>query len=256
LLVAVPVYNESRYVERVLGQIRGIHPDLLVVDDGSSDGTSQILQRMAAAGQIEWIRHPVNRGYGQSIIDAFKYAAAREYDWVITMDCDEQHEPQMIPAFAREIQSDRWDIISGSRYLERRPDDDRPPGDRRRINAAITQKLNATLGLELTDAFCGFKAHRVSAMRRLSLDEPGYAFPLQFWPQAAKAGLRITEIPVRLIYNDPGRNFGGILDDADRRLRHYLSVLAAEMNRPAPPPVDEASSEACELATGCCCKHD
>ena len=62
------------------------------------------------------------------------------------------------------------------------------------------------------DSFCGFKAHRVSAMRRLRLTEPGYAFPLQLWPQVAVAKLRVTEIPVRLIYNDPNRHFGGSLD--------------------------------------------
>lgn len=250
LLIAIPVHNERKYVERVLTKVRRFHPEILVVDDGSTDGTADVLQRLAVRREIQLVRHPVNRGYGQSVIDAFRYADAHRYDWVITMDCDEQHEPETIPAFVREIQADRSDIVSGSRYMESREDDDLPPGDRRHINAIITRKLNELLGLELTDAFCGFKAHRVAAMRRLRLDEPGYAFPLQFWPQAAKEQLRITEIPVRLIYNDPSRHFGGLLDDAEIRLRHYLDVLAAEMDRSLPA---EEPAETGKAVMGTCC---
>ena len=82
--------------------------------------------------------------------------------------------------------------------------------------------------MKLTDSFCGFKAHRVAAVRRLRLDEPGYAFPLQFWVQCARAGLRIKEIPVRRIYLDTRREFGGTLDDPAARLQHYLEVLLRE----------------------------
>jgi len=252
ILIAIPVHNELKYVEHVLQKIRGYHPEILVVDDGSTDGTGEILQRLAKRGKIQLVRHPVNRGYGQSIIDAFRFTDAHGYDWIITMDCDEQHEPEMIPAFIDEIRSDRWDLISGSRYLHPRQDDDLPPGDRRKINGIITDKLNEMLHLGLTDAFCGFKAHRVSAMQQLRLDEPGYAFPLQFWPQVAKAHLRVAEIPVRLIYNDPGRHFGGLLDDADIRLQHYLEVLKAEMDRPAPMRVEDAAEAAAIEPAGCC----
>ena len=253
LLIAIPVHNERKYVERVLGKVRRFHPEILVVDDGSTDGTGDVLQRLAGRGSSRLVRHAVNRGYGQSVIDAFKYADAHGYDWVITMDCDEQHEPETIPAFVREIDTGRWDVISGSRYMQPRKDDDLPPGDRRQINAVITRTVNELLGLQLTDAFCGFKAHRVAAMRKLSLDEPGYAFPLQFWPQVSKAHLRVTEIPVRLIYNDPGRHFGGLLDDAEIRLRHYMDVLDREMARPL-PSVPAAEARADEQPTPCCAR--
>ncbi len=230
LLIAIPVYNERKYVGRVLDRIRAFHPDLLLIDDGSTDGTSEYLAERAAAGDLTVIRHDINRGYGQSLIDAFAFADAEGYDWVVTMDCDEQHEPEMIPEFKRQIETDQWDIISGSRYLRPRGDDDLPPGDRRTINAHLTGLLNELLSLNITDAFCGYKAHRVSAMRRLHLDVPGYAFPMQLWPQVWHAGLRLTEIPVRLIYNDPTRHFGGKLDDAGNRLRHYLEVLQTELS--------------------------
>lgn len=233
LLIAVPVYNERKYVGRVLDRIKSFHPDVLVVDDGSTDGTSDVLADRARTGDVHLIRHASNNGYGQSLIDAFAYADAHGFDWVITMDCDEQHEPERIPEFIRQIQSDRWDLISGSRYLQPTCEDDLPPGDRRTINTQITAILNELLHLGITDAFCGYKAHRVAAMRRLKLDVPGYAFPMQLWPQAWAAGLRITEVPVRLIYNDPTRHFGGTLDDADNRLRHYLTVLNEELERVA-----------------------
>jgi len=229
LLIAIPVHNERKYVEQVLQKVRSYHDDVLVVDDGSTDGTSAILARVAQSGQIHLIRHRSNQGYGQSLIDAFAFADRQGYDWVITMDCDEQHEPEMIPRFRELIESDRYDLISGSRYLSPRSSDDLPPADRRSINTRITAMLNRLFGWQITDAFCGFKAHRVAAMRRIRLTETGYAFPLQLWPQVWSAALRVTELPVRLIYNDATRTFGGNLDDADRRLRHYLSVLSAEL---------------------------
>lgn len=228
LLIAIPVYNELKYVDTVLAKVRRFHDQILVIDDGSTDGTAELL---AARSDIHLIRHPINRGYGQSLIDAFAFADRHGYDWVITMDCDEQHEPEMIPHFIREVRKDCCDIISGSRYLKPNKEDDLPPGDRRTINATITTTLNDLFGWRLTDSFCGFKAHRVSAMKRLTLTETGYAFPLQFWPQAWAANLRIKEIPVRLIYNDPTRHFGGLLDDAAVRLQHYTDVLNAELIR-------------------------
>jgi dolichol-phosphate mannosyltransferase len=247
LLVAIPVYNEIKYVQHVLAKVRRFHDQILVIDDGSTDGTAELLRTVEDAGQIHLLQHGTNRGYGQSIIDSFNYAAHHGFDWVITMDCDEQHEPEMIPAFIEQIKTDQWDIISGSRYMEARPDNDLPPGDRRTINTTITSTLNEMFGFGITDAFCGFKAHRVSAMIPLQLDEAGYAFPLQLWPRVARAGLRLTELPVRLIYNDPNRHFGGDLDDAQKRLQHYLDVLKREVDRPA--MVERECAEA-----SCCCK--
>ena len=254
LLIAIPVFNEQKYLGRVLDKVRQFHPDVLVVDDGSTDDTPKIL---AARDDVSVIRHPTNLGYGQSLIDAFCYAGRQRYDWVITMDCDEQHEPEKIPEFVRHIESDRWDVISGSRYL--RPDntDDLPPEDRRSINAKLTRLLNDLFKLDITDAFCGYKAHRVSAMAKLTLTETGYAFPMQFWPQVWHHRLRLAELPVRLIYNDPTRHFGGKLDDASERLRHYLDVLDTEMKRvtqsetPSDGRAKAAAGESCRAE--CCC---
>jgi len=226
-LIAIPVYNEEKYVCRVLAHVLEYADDVLVIDDGSSDKTTTLLPKFP----VDVIRHAVNRGYGRSMRDAFDWARLNKYDWVVTMDCDEQHEPAAIPEFVRAARENRWDIISGSRYMRRDDAIDSPPPDRRNINRLITDEVNQRLDLRLTDSFCGFKAYRVEALKRLRLSENGYAFPMQFWVQAAAAGLRITETPVKLIYNDPNRTFGGPLNDADTRLRLYRQVLHCELER-------------------------
>ncbi len=227
-LIAVPVYNEQRYVLRVLDAILEHAPpprQVLVIDDGSTDATPTLL----AQHPVEVIRHSKNRGYGRSMQDAFRWAAVDGFDWIITMDCDEQHEPAAIPRFVEAAAAGDADVVSGSRYMVDEAEADRPPPDRRAINAQITAELNDRLGLRLTDSFCGFKAYRVAALKELRLDVDGYAFPMQFWVQAVAAGLRIREIPVKLIYNDLNRSFGGPLDDAQIRLNHYRCVLHREL---------------------------
>jgi len=226
-LVAVPVYNEQRHINRVLSRILQYAPDVLAIDDGSTDATPCLL----GSHKVEVIRHAENRGYGRSLQDAFRWAIVDGFDWIITMDCDEQHEPASIPAFLEAARANRHDIVSGSRYLRIEDLADAPPPERRAINMQITAEINDRLGLSLTDSFCGFKAYRVESLKRLSLDEDGYAFPIQFWVQGVAQGLRITELPVKLIYADPNRSFGGGLDDPAARLAHYRCVLHREIER-------------------------
>lgn len=229
-LAAIPVFNEERYVARVVADVQRQLRDVLVIDDGSTDATPQILRDI---GNIHRITHPENRGYGQSLIDAFAFARRHAFDWIITLDCDDQHEPDRIPGFIARAAQDDADIISGSRYLQDFSDSTAAPEDRRRINMRITAFLNESLGLSLTDAFCGFKAYRVSKVAALPLTVPGYAFPMQFWVQAVRHCHRIVELPVPLIYNDPTRHFGGLLDDPDSRLSHYFEVFQAEYDKPS-----------------------
>jgi dolichol-phosphate mannosyltransferase len=106
-----------------------------------------------------------------------------------------------------------------------------PPKERQQINRQVTEELNEVLDYSITDAFCGFKAYRVSALGTYSFDVNGYAFPMQFWVQTAVRSLRVREIPVRLIYNDPNRSFGASLDDPAKRLDHYRSILHSELQR-------------------------
>ena len=232
-LLVIPVFNEERHVERVLDQAGRYCSHILVVDDGSTDGTAELLARRP---DIHVITHPENLGYGKSLADAFGAAGGRDYEWIITMDCDEQHEPSQIPKFIAATRRDHADIISGTRYPDGWQVEASVPADRLAINRTITRLLNQRLGLGITDAFCGFKAYRVAALSHLDITVPGYAMPLQFWVQAARAGLRVSELPVRLIYHDPTRHFGGILDDPAARLQHYLAVFEEELSNGAVVP--------------------
>ncbi|MFK7959982.1 MAG: glycosyltransferase family 2 protein [Phycisphaerales bacterium] len=229
VLLGIPVYNEQQYVTRVLEEVRGYARDVLVIDDGSTDATPALLARQP----VEVIRHAENRGYGRSMQDMIRWAAFDGFDWLITMDCDEQHEPAAIPRFVEAILADDADVISGSRYMRETPMDDAPPEDRRRINRMLTGELNRRLGIDITDAFCGFKAYRVSTCSAMELAVDGYDFPMRFWVEAAAAGARVREIPVSLIYNDPSRSFGGPLDDPESRLAHYRTTLVDALRRRA-----------------------
>lgn len=229
-LTALPVFNEARHVSGVLDKVLEASPHVLVVDDGSSDGTGAIL---AERDDVDVVTHETNQGYGAALRSAFEFAIQGGYDVLVTIDCDGQHEPKLIPdlvgpVFAADGEP-AADIVSGSRYLQRFAGDSTPPEERRRINADITRMLNEQLGLELTDAFCGFKAYRVETLRCLKITELGYAMPLQLWVQAAALGLRVVEFPVPLIYLEEERSFGGSLDDSRRRMAYYQEVLRREL---------------------------
>ena len=221
-LTALPVFNEAAHVTPVLDVVRRYSSDVLVVDDGSTDGTSDLL---AARNDIHLITHSRNSGYGAALVSAFDFALRGGYEVLVTIDCDGQHEPALIPHFVRTCMEGSADIVSGSRYLRRFDGASRPPEDRRQINETITRELNDRLGLRLTDAFCGFKAYRASALAKLDITERGYAMPLELWVQAAVLGLTIVEISVPLIYLEESRSFGGALDNAGIRLGVYREVL-------------------------------
>ncbi|TWT38536.1 glycosyltransferase family 2 protein [Blastopirellula retiformator] len=225
-LTALPVFNERGTVHSVLDEVARYSSDILVVDDGSSDGTAELL---AERSDIQVVTHAKNRGYGAALKTAFDYAAAENYDIIVTIDCDGQHEPQRIPRFVAACQN--VDIVSGSRYLKQYEGDSEPPAERRWINQLLTAEINQRLGYQLTDAFCGFKAYRVDAISQLPVTEFGYAMPLELWVEAARAGLSVIELPVPLVYLDEKRSFGGALDDGTTRLNYYHLVLDRTMAR-------------------------
>jgi glycosyltransferase involved in cell wall biosynthesis len=238
-LTAIPIYNEERYLEAVLNEVRRYSRHILVVNDGSADRTGELLARQEG---IRVVTHPQNRGYGAALISAFDYARQHpEFDVLVTMDCDGQHEPARIPLLLESIC--QADIVSGSRYLRDFRQDSAAPQDRRRINFEITAELNRRFGLHITDAFCGFKAYRRSALEQLRITETGWGMPLQLWVQAARAGLRIREVAVPRLYLDPNRAFGGVMDDAEQRLAYYRKVIDTADAEYTPPPRHDTASQ-------------
>jgi glycosyltransferase involved in cell wall biosynthesis len=238
-LTAIPVYNEARHVADVLARTRRYSPDILVVNDGSTDGTAALL---AAEPGVHRIDHPRNRGYGAALQSAFAFALAGGYDGLVTMDCDGQHEPARIPVLLEAMHD--ADIVSGSRYFRDFRQDTPAPTDRRYINATITAELNARYGLGITDAFCGFKAYRREALAKLRITENGWGMPLQLWVQAARQGLRVKEIGVPRLYLDPTRAFGGVMNDPTERLAYYRRVLA-DAEADVLPGLPLAAAEPC-----------
>src|SRR5688500_7890781 len=117
-ITALPVFNEAKHVNRVLDEVVQHSDCVLVVDDGSTDGTSELLDRRP---DVRVIRHPQNQGYGAALFSAFRYAIEHRFEGVVTIDCDGQHEPQRIGRFVAAAAG--ADIVSGSRYLKQYPGD-------------------------------------------------------------------------------------------------------------------------------------
>lgn len=233
VLTALPVFNEQKHLNSVLDQVKKHAADVLVVNDGSTDATSELL---ADRSDLLLVEHARNRGYGAALVSAFEFAQQHDYDALITIDCDGQHQPQLIPELAdRLFADDGPDLVSGSRYLRRFEGQSLPPEDRRAINMQVTSWINENLCLSLTDSFCGFKAYRVASLGDLAISEFGYAMPLQLWVQAVAAGWKIVEHPVPLVYLDEDRSFGGALDDGQKRLAYYNEVLQAAVSEAGKP---------------------
>lgn len=252
-ITVLPVYNERQHITAVLDEVRRYSPHTLVVDDGSTDGSSELLGEYVARHEgIETIRHETNQGYGAALRTGFEHAIAHGHDIVVTIDCDGQHQPQRIPEFVAACAS--VDIVSGSRYLETFEGDAEAPADRRRINQLVTAEVNERLGLQLTDAFCGFKAYRCEGLSKLSITDTGYAMPLELWVQAVHHGLKIVELSVPRIYLEEERSFGGSLDDATTRLDFYHQVLDRSMKAVSPSttaPKDATADSAAVCGKAC-----
>src|SRR5882757_1773866 len=141
VLTAIPVYNEQAHLEPVLTEVLRHAGDVLVVDDGSTDRTPDLLARFPG---VAVVRHPVNRGYGAGLQSAFRRTLEGGYDGLVTLDCDGQHEPKRIPEIAAGLAD--ADIVSGSRYLQVFDPSQIPPPERRRINLEVTGWLDECLG--------------------------------------------------------------------------------------------------------------
>ncbi len=196
LLVLVPVFNEGPHVKEVLRNIRQYsNADILVVNDGSTDDS---LARIRESDVTYVISHEKNVGPGGALISGFRFAIERHYQVLVTMDADGQHEAGDIPRFLEAIGD--VDMVVGSRYL---PDSERrnaPPKHREWASGVLTRLVRQYTSYDITDCASGFRTYKVFALRKLNLTEEGYAWPFQLWIQAARAGLRVKEIPIALIY--------------------------------------------------------
>lgn len=228
-IIIIPVYNEGGTLNQVaLQTIKESENlgDILFLNDGSSDASAQILDNLKKEfPDLNVIHKRKNEGYGASLMTGFNFALEKKYEFIITMDCDEQHQPKDLHRFAAE--SENISIVSGTRYESGSVSSGNAPEDRVQINRKITQKVNRKYGFHLTDTFCGFKRYRRDALLGNNFSEKGYAFPMEMWAYAKFRNLLIKEIVVDRIYITDDRSFGEDLDKKRKRYRYYLNAWQA-----------------------------
>lgn len=226
-LVIIPVYNEKSTVYDVANRTLSVcseFAEILFVNDGSTDGTDFELNKIKKEHPEVYVYHKErNSGYGSSLIYGFEFGIEKDYPFLITMDCDEQHQPKDLVRFAN--YNKKIDIVSGSRYAPKSKSIGIiPPEDRVEINRRITTAINKKYTWYITDAFCGYKRYTTSKLKDYTFTEYGYAFPMEFWAYAKKNNLSLSEIAVDKIYITDDRSFGEDLDKKRKRYKYYLEA--------------------------------
>ena len=207
-LVIVPTYNERENVQRLLECILAMDTrlDVLVVDDGSPDGTGEILAAIAATNpRVHAIHRPHKMGLGTAYIAGFRWALQRDYEYIFEMDADFSHDPVHIPQFLEAIQD--ADLILGSRYRNGRVTVVNWPVGRLLLSYAANIYARVVTGLPLYDSTGGFKCFRRRVLESIDLDavrSNGYAFQIEMSVRAWRRGFRIVEIPIVFVDRTEG----------------------------------------------------
>ncbi len=208
ILVAMPAYNEEKYIGSLVLKARQYGDEVLVVDDGSTDYTAEIA-RLAGATVI---RHKENKGYGAAIQSILAEAKRKAPGVLVLLDADSQHNPEDIPRLVKSI-SEGSDLVIGSRKLQK---DSIPLY--RWIGQKVLSYLSYILSKEkLSDSESGFRVFSRKAVTVLELRENGMAVSAETIATAAEKGLRITEVPISITYTEDGSTLNPI--------RHGFGVL-------------------------------
>jgi glycosyltransferase involved in cell wall biosynthesis len=202
-IVIIPAYNESRGIAAVIARIRELYPqvDVLVIDDGSTDGTTRIA---AAAGALV-LKHCFNMSYGSTIQTGYKYAYRNGYDYLVQIDGDGQHEIEDIGKLLDEVKAGRTDLALGSRFLE---DCGYRHSTLRQLGMQFFQTiLKVLIKRDISDPTSGFQAMNRKVLKVFIQD----FFPCDY-PDADvivlldKLQLRVNEVPVRMYSNGEGKS--------------------------------------------------
>jgi dolichol-phosphate mannosyltransferase len=203
VLVVLPTYNESENIDRVLRRIREAlaSATVLVVDDGSPDGTADIAERLGKElGNIEVLRRHEKAGLGSAYIAGFRWGLDRNFDACIEMDADLSHQPEALPSLVGAL-SDRCEVAVGSRYIA----GGSIPNwawHRRLLSRGGNLYASLLLGLGVADSTSGFRAYSATVLRRLELDQikaNGYGFQIEMTYEAKRAGATVVEVPIRFV---------------------------------------------------------
>ena len=209
-LVVLPTYNERENIEPMLAAIleQPHHLSILVVDDGSPDGTGEIAERLKSAhpGRIDVLHRSGKLGLGTAYIAGFKWALARGYSHIFEMDCDFSHDPAVLPKLLAATAD--ADLALGSRNI---PGGDAPDWSllRKVISRGGSLYARVVLGLPYHDLTGGFKCFRREVLEALDLDairSEGYAFQIELTYRAHQLGFRIREIPIVFVDRRVGQS--------------------------------------------------
>jgi dolichol-phosphate mannosyltransferase len=199
-LVIIPTYNERENITRIIPAVLSQAPeiDVLIVDDGSPDGTGDIADGIALEN---WRVHAIHRagklGLGTAYVAGFRWALERDYQLIFEMDADFSHSPDSIPSFLYAIQT--ADLVLGSRYQNGQVNVVNWPMSRLFLSYAANIYARRVTGLQVFDATGGFKCFRRRVLESIDLAairSNGYAFQIEMTFRAWKKGFRIVEIPI------------------------------------------------------------
>jgi dolichol-phosphate mannosyltransferase len=208
-LVIVPTYNEIENIRQMYERIIKAHSgvDILIIDDGSPDGTGKLADRLAKRDKRVHVLHRAGKlGLGTAVIAGFQYALDIGYKLITTIDADLSHDPAYIPQMLSLM--GQYDMVIGSRYVR---DGGMVNWSIRRliISMIANLMLKNILGIQQKDCSGGFKCYRAELIRKIGIDRvisPGYVFYVEILYRALKAGARVKEIPIIFVNRGKGKS--------------------------------------------------
>jgi len=201
-LVIVPTYNESNNIARLINEVMQLdeHVHLLIVDDGSPDGTAEIIkdQKSDFGKRLHLIQRSGKLGLGTAYVRGFKFALEHEYEYICEMDADFSHDPNDLPLLIEEVSSGKTDVAIGSRYANGISIINWPLS---RLILSYSANLYARFitGLPIFDTTAGFKCIHRKVLEAISVDNirsNGYAFQIELHFRAWKAGFSLNEVAI------------------------------------------------------------
>jgi len=194
--IVIPAYNEAPILENVLRELLQYDSSyhIVVVDDGSSDGTATI----AGKFPVHVLRHPINLGQGAALATGFEYALREKAQIVVTFDADGQMQPQDVGSLVDKLQNEAIDVALGSRFLTSVPEG--MPTAKRLVLKLATVLTRLTTGLKITDTHNGIRAFRAQALRKITITQNGMAHSSEILSEIARNKLAYREVPVTIRY--------------------------------------------------------
>ncbi len=204
LCVLLPAFNEGLNIGRLIEEIMRFVPDVIVVDDGSNDSTSQC----ALGKGAHVIRHSRRLGKGAALRSGFEYILKKGYDAVVTMDSDNQHDPQEIPKFITSAKNSSSGIIVGNRMLEKT----NMPLIRKLTNMTMSFILSLLMKQPLPDTQCGFRLIKKEVLSKITLTSSNFEIESEILLRARQKNFEIESIPIKTIYLNKKSHINPLLD--------------------------------------------